>query len=121
LGPLTIKQKWLGFYKSYHEAFVMTSDGEILTKASNWNSRSGKSQWGHAERVAWHKFQKLPKSRKKLKKHKSLFIFVIRIMKDGTLGMSKPCPKCMASFAPGVKKVIFSTGDPEKPFDYINL
>ena len=89
----------------------MTSDGEVLTKASNWNSRSGKSQWGHAERVAWHKFQKLPKSRKKLKKHKSLFIFVIRIMKDGTLGMSRPC----------VKKVIYSTGDPEKPFDCINL
>ena len=42
-------------------------------------------------------------------------------MKDGNLGMSRPCPKCMASFAPGVKKVIYSTGDPEKPFDYINL
>lgn len=109
------------YTKSYHIAWVIKSNGVPIVNASNWNHRHGKSQWGHAERVAWHKYQKLSKRSRVCKKHETLYILVIRIMKDGTLGMSKPCCKCQASFSPKIKKVIYSTGDPENPFDYIDL
>ena len=110
------------FYsKSFHMAWVIKSNGEIIVGGSNWNHRHGKSERGHAERVAWHKYQKFSKRSGVCKKHETLYIVVIRIMKDGTLGISKPCCKCQASFSPKVKKVIYSTGDIDHPFDYMDL
>lgn len=110
------------FYsKSYHKAWVIKSNGTVVSSGSNWNHRHGKSERGHAERVAWHNFQKFSKRSGVCKKHDTLYMVVIRIMKDGSLGMSKPCCKCQASFSPRIKKVIYSTGNPDHPFDYINL
>ena len=110
------------FYsKSFHMAWVIKSNGKIIVGGSNWNHRHGKSERGHAERVAWHKYQKFSKKSGIYKKHETLYMVVIRIKKDGTLGMSKPCCKCQASFSPKIKKVIYSTGDPDHPFDYMDL
>jgi len=116
------RPKSLNFYsKAYHKAWVIKSNGTVVASGSNWNHRHGKSQWGHAERVAWHKYQKFSKKSGICKKHEILYMVVIRIKKDGTLGMSKPCCKCQASFSPKIKKVIYSTGDPDHPFDCMDL
>lgn len=39
-------------------------------------------------------------------------VMVIRLRKDGTIGMSKPCPQCMTRMVgAGIKKVIYSDND----------
>ena len=51
----------------------------------------------HAET---HVLKKIPKNKRKKAK-----IYVMRIKKDGTLGLSKPCPHCEASLiAAGIKR-----------------
>jgi hypothetical protein len=102
-------------------AWVINSAGKIICHGTNWNHRSGKKQWGHAERVVQYKLSKITKNNRIYKKHQQLYIIVIRVMKNGTLGNSRPCSKCMASFGTNIKKVIYSTGDSSSPFDFIDL
>lgn len=41
---------------------------------------------------------------------KSVTVYVARVMKDGSAGLSKPCPNCEAALnAAGVKEVLWTT------------
>lgn len=59
----------------------------------------------------------------KCRDRKNLHLVVVRVMRDGeTTGLSKPCDACARALARvGVKRVTYTTGDPEAPIGTIHL
>ena len=80
--------------KSKHLAWVTDKRGAILASSWNYNSRHCQGRLGHAERGAIRTLYKRNWDRKIMSG--KLTLSVVRVMPDGTLGMSKPCCKCQA-------------------------
>ena len=102
-----------------HLCYIVTSKGKIISKSTNFTKKNKHLSYGHAERIAQARIRKI--HNKYIKRHGGLILIVLRVMKDRTLGNSHPCPKCMVSFDKRIKKVIYSTGDTEKPYNFIKF
>lgn len=52
----------------------------------------------------------------KTKRGGGLHLVVVRVLRDGSAAMSKPCHACARALArAGVRKVTYTTGDPARP------
>jgi deoxycytidylate deaminase len=83
--------------RSYRHVAIVTRGGCVLSVGVN-------SGVHHAEMVAlWELF---PANRK------GVTVMSLRIRKDGSLAMAKPCPACTRNMREyGVKKVVYSISD----------
>lgn len=77
--------------KSLHYSWFEGFQG---TGSWNYTERNGQFHLGHAERGAVRNLLRRHRERKSFKG--TLDLYVVRFLKDGTLGMSRPCAKCQA-------------------------
>lgn len=57
----------------------------------------------------------------KNERFKDLHLVVVRVTKTG-VACSKPCPACLRSMKRiGIRKITYTTGDPNEPFDTLLL
>lgn len=55
-------------------------------------------------------------------KHHNAHVVVVRVMRDDSTGLSRPCEACTRALRRmGVHRVTYTTGDPARPLDTLRL
>lgn len=100
------KQALNSSYK-YRMGAVIVKSGRVLSTGYNViGHKSTQRQYPsiHAEEAAIVKLLKQPNGLRKLA---GSTIYITRILKNGTCGLAKPCPKCQSLInSVGIKKIV---------------